>query len=64
MGFAENLKKARKNAGLTQQQVAQAICVDRTTIAQYERGFSEPKLKNIIILCDLLNVNLEELTSD
>ena len=61
MNFAENFKKARTDAGLTQQQVADSLGLDRTTIAQYERGFSEPHFKNIPKICELLNVSLEEL---
>jgi len=47
MNFSEKLRKARLNAGLTQQQLADALAVNRTTIAQYERGFSTPQFKNI-----------------
>lgn len=61
MAFSENLKKARLNAGLTQQQIADALNVDRTTIAQYERGFSTPQFKNISKLCEILKISVDEL---
>lgn len=61
MAFSENLKKARLNAGLTQQQIADALNVDRTTIAQYERGFSTPQIKNISKLCEILKISVDEL---
>lgn len=61
MEFAERFKRARINAGLTQQQVADALDVDRSTIAQYERGVSTPNLKNLPKNCEILNVKIEEL---
>lgn len=64
MSFAENFKKARTEARLTQQQVADALGLDRSAIAQYERGVSTPNLKNLPKICELLNVSLENLVSD
>ena len=64
MSFAENFKKARTEAGLTQQKVADALGLDRSAIAQYERGVSTPNLKNLPKICELLNVSLEKLVSD
>lgn len=61
MEFAEKFKHARVNAGLTQQQVADVLDVDRSTIAQYERGVSTPNLKNLPKICAILNVEIEEL---
>ncbi len=64
MSFAENFKKARKEAGLTQQQVADALGLDRTAIAHYEMGDSTPSLKNLLIICKLFNISLEELVTE
>ena len=64
MSFAENFKKARINVGLTQKQVADALGFDRTTIAQYERGFSEPQFKNIPKICKILKISLDDLITD
>ncbi len=61
MSFAENFRNARKNAGLTQQQVADALGLDRSAIAHYEKGDSEPAFKNIPKICELFNITLEEL---
>ena len=61
MSFAENFRNARKKSGLTQQQVADALGLDRSSIAQYERGFSKPSFDNIAKICSLLNVSLDEL---
>ncbi|MBQ8535974.1 MAG: helix-turn-helix transcriptional regulator [Clostridia bacterium] len=50
MNFQEQLKQARKAAGLTQAQVAAALRVDKSTYCGYETGKRKPdvqKLKQI-----------------
>lgn len=37
------LSLARKNAGYTQEQFAEALSVDRTTVARWETGRAEPQ---------------------
>lgn len=61
MSFAENFKKARTAAGLTQQQVADALGLDRSAIAHYETGDSTPNFKNLPKICELLNIGIEKL---
>jgi len=61
MSFAENFKNARKNAGLTQQQVADALGLDRSAIAHYEKGDSKPTLDNIPKICELLNITIQDI---
>ena len=64
MSFAENFRKARTQANLTQQQIADVLGLDRTAIAHYEMGDSMPSLKNINKICRLLNVSVEELIKE
>lgn len=61
MSFAENFRNARIKAGLTQQQVANALGLDRTAIAHYERGFSMLNARNLQKICELTDVTLNEL---
>lgn len=61
MSFAKKFREARTAAGLTQQQVADALGLDRTAIAQYERGASKPQFENIPKICKLFNINPEAL---
>lgn len=61
MSFAENFKKARKAAGLSQQQIADELGLDRTAIAHYEMGDSMPNARNMQKVCDLLNVSFGDL---
>ena len=61
MDFAKNFRQARMKAGLSQKQVADRLKVDRSTIAQYERGAGTPNLKNLPEICAILNVKTDEL---
>lgn len=61
MTFAEKFRKARIEANLTQQQIADAIGLDRSAIAHYEKGDSTPNFKNLYEICNLLNISAEEL---
>ncbi len=61
MGFAENFKNARKAANLTQEQVAEALGLDRSAVAHYEKGDSTPHFKNLPKICEILDIKLEDL---
>ncbi|MBP9988884.1 MAG: helix-turn-helix transcriptional regulator [Ruminococcus sp.] len=61
MDFAKNFKEARIKAGLSQQKVADALGLDRSAIAHYEKGDATPNIKNIPEICELLNISFEEL---
>ena len=64
MGFGENLRAARRAADLTQQQVADAICVHRTTYTKYENQGVEPPLSVLRKLTVLLRVSADALLSE
>ena len=64
MGFAENFRKARLAAGLTQQQIAEKLNLDRSSVAKYEKGESTPNLKNLPEICKALNISIDELLKD
>ena len=61
MSFAENFKKARKAADLSQQQIADKLGLDRSAIAHYEMGDSMPNARNLGKICEILNVPINEL---
>ncbi len=50
------LKKLRKNSGYTQQQIAEALNIDRSTYAYYESGKTTPDINTIIKLSKIFNV--------
>lgn len=56
-----NLKKLRKTAKLTQEQVAERLNVSRQTVTKWESGESLPDIDNCILLAKLYNVTLDDL---
>ena len=59
--IASNLRFLRKRKGITQNDLADQLDVQRTMISAYEDGRSEPKLTTLQTLCAILEVGLEEL---
>ena len=62
--LASKIKALRKSAGLTQQQVADALEIKRSAYAYYEIGKSFPKLSVIKKMAALFNVTGDELLSE
>lgn len=61
MEICERLKEARKNTGMTQDQVAEKIMVSRVTVSHWENGKSLPDITSLIGLSDLYQISLDEL---
>lgn len=59
MGIGENIKKYRKQAGLTQKQLAEMIGVAPGTIQQYELGKREPRFEQISKISSALGLREE-----
>ena len=56
IGF--NLKRARQHKGLTQNDVAKKLNIDRSTYAYYESGRSLPSIFQIIKISRILNLKI------
>lgn len=56
-----NLKKLRKTARLTQEQVAEKLNVSRQSVAKWESGESLPDIDNCVMLARLYNVTIDDL---
>jgi len=56
-----NLKAARAQLGLSQQQLADIVGVSRNTISSIETGQFNPTAKLALILCIALDKKFEEL---
>ena len=54
--FAENLSRAREQAGLTQEALAQSAEIHRTQIGELLRGNQLPRLDTLLKLAGALNV--------
>jgi transcriptional regulator with XRE-family HTH domain len=55
------LAKLRERASLTQIKLAFALGVSITTISEWENGKSEPRLKHVRLLIEILGCTFEEL---
>ena len=56
-----NLKQARSEAGLSQQQLADMVGVSRNTVSSIETGQFNPTAKLALVLCIALDKKFEEL---
>ncbi len=61
MKIAENLKKFRKQQGLSQKELAQAVGVTQTMIAHIENGVKIPSLAVSLELAEALNTTVDKL---
>lgn len=59
--FPERLRKLRKEAGLTQEQLGDLLGLDDSTISSYERDKSRPNHDVLKRLADLLHVSVDYL---
>lgn len=61
MRVGDQIKKARKNAGLTQKQLSEKTGIPAITIQQYERGVRAPKVDSLQKISIALGVSLDDL---
>lgn len=61
MVLSKNIRFLRAKAQMTQTELAEKLGLQRTMISAYEDGRSEPKLATLAILCQLFQVDLDEL---
>lgn len=64
MELNEKIRKYRKEAGLSQEDLASKIYVSRTLITKYESGSAFPTQENLEKIAVALNVKVEDLLSD
>lgn len=62
--FFDMLVYLRKRAGLSQQQLADALGMTRSAISMYETGKREPDLETLEIFADFFNVDMNTLTGN
>lgn len=61
--LAENLKRARKMKGYSQEEVAEKLMISRQVISKWENGWSTPDVETLVKLSDLYGVSVEMLIS-
>lgn len=59
--FAKNLKLERLSHNFTQKQVADMINIARQSYQAYEVGIAMPTLENLLKLCYVFNITLNDL---
>lgn len=64
MTFAEKLKAMRKQASLSQEQLAEKLNVSRQAITKWETEAGTPDIGNLIAIAALFDLSLDELLSN
>ena len=64
MTLGEKLKEARKNAGLSQEQLAEKLCVSRAAVAKWETDKGIPDIMNLKAIAKLLDTSIDYLVDD
>lgn len=57
--FAERLREAREQSGLTQEQLAQKVGVTRQAVSRWEQGITQPDMEMLVALGNALQMNTE-----
>ena len=63
MEFNEKLQELRKNKGLTQEELAEALYVSRTAISKWESGRGYPSIDSLKEVAKYFSVTIDELLS-
>ena len=64
MTFAEKLKTARKQAGMSQEKLAEKLGVSRQAVTKWETDMGTPDIENIMSISELFGMSLDDLLSD
>lgn len=62
--MGKRIKTAREDAGMTQEELADAINMSSMHISVIERGVKPPKLETFIQIANILHVSADELLQD
>ena len=63
MEFNEKLQELRKNKGLTQEELAEALYVSRTAISKWESGRGYPNIDSLKEISNYFSVSIDDLLS-
>ena len=64
MTLGEKIKEARKEHGLSQEQLSEKLCVSRSAIAKWESDKGMPDIENLKAISSLLSVSIDYLLDD
>jgi transcriptional regulator with XRE-family HTH domain len=57
--FGSRMKQARRDAGLTQQQVAESLNVNHSNVSQWESDKHTPQFSAVVAFCQKTGVSLD-----
>lgn len=63
MKLAEQIRKYRKNSGLTQEALAEKLNTTRQSVSKWEQGSLEPNIQMLNNLAELFGVSLDKLVN-
>lgn len=63
MEFNEKLQQLRKQIGLTQEELAEALFVSRTAVSKWEQGKGYPNIESLKAIAKFFDVTIDELLS-
>lgn len=61
MTFADHLISLRKQAGLSQEQLGEAVGVSRQAVSKWESGSTTPELEKLLALSNFFEITLDQL---
>ena len=61
MNFSNNLKKLRKEKGLSQEELAEKLNVSRQSVSKWESGSTYPEMDKVLLICKLFDCNINEI---
>lgn len=64
MDLGKNIAKARKNANLTQEQLAEKLQVARQTVSKWEAGTTMPTVPGLVKLAEALETDCNSLLAE
>ena len=64
MAFAERLKELRKQAHLTQVELAKRLGIGQSSYADWERGKKKPTPENLVKIAQVLSVSIDYLVGN
>lgn len=64
MAFAERLKELRKQAHLTQVELAKRLGIGQSSYADWERDKKKPTQENLVKIAQILNVSIDYLVGN
>jgi transcriptional regulator with XRE-family HTH domain len=62
--LGERIRKAREDAGMSQQQFADELGVDRKTVGNWEADRNQPRYRDLMLVSSVADVSLEWLAGD